>query len=70
MKLAQDSVAAIKAGRGELSNTEFESLSARFQLSLGPVFLHYAPFPSLWNSKVYSLPLYVGSMWFALFTWE
>ena len=40
----------------EMQSLEFD------KLVFGPVFPHYAPFPSFWNGNVYPMTLYVRSM--------
>lgn len=45
------------------------SLPSCFWSHFGPVFLHYAPFPPFCNINVYSVPLYVGSIWSAFSFW-
>ena len=44
-------------------DAEFGVFPDNFQSCFGSVFPCYAPFPMFWNSNVYHVPLYVGSMW-------
>ena len=43
-------------------DAEFGVCPAEFWSSFGPVFPHYASFPTFWNCSAYSVPLYIGSM--------
>ena len=43
-------------------DAEFGVCPADFSSCFSLVFSYYAPFPPIWNSNVYSVPLYVGSI--------
>jgi hypothetical protein len=47
-------------------DTGFNVCLAVFQSGFGPIPLFCATFPPFWNGNVYSVPLYIGSMYFSL----